>query len=128
MLLAQEPHMKASPMSAETAATGLLIKAASTIGVGVLGAAIMAAFDPPQSRKELFLHATLAGVGSFVFGPLALMAATKFVTFATPGELLMPVYFLVGALSWGAFGAIAKLRKLISDKGASALADRVGLK
>jgi len=108
-------------------AAGLLLKAGATAGAGLLGAAAMAAFDPPKSRRELFLQAATAGTGSLVFGKLAVIAATKYVTFAPADELTIPVFFLVGAMSWGVFGALAKLRKLVAEKGAGKVAEKVGL-
>lgn len=120
--------MKANTMAAETAAGGaLLLKVGAALGLGVLGAAVMAAFDPPQSRKELFLQAVAAGVGSTVFGPLAVILATKYLSFASAEELTIPVLFLTGALSWGFFGALAKLRKMIAQRGAKIVAGKVGL-
>lgn len=114
--------------SAETAASALLMKVASTAGVALLGAAVMAAFDPPKSKKELFQHAAVAGSGSFIFGPAAHSTASHFLSTWTAGvDLTMPSYFLVGALSWGAMGALAKFRKLVSERGAAAIGKTVGM-
>lgn len=137
LLLEKEPlTMKAYPlMSAEAAGVGLLWKALASLGAGVLGAAIMAAVDPPTTRKELFSQAAVAGVGSLVFGPVVLRVVNHFVPFLGTDnktvwdlfEVAVPVYFLVGAISWGFFGAVAKVRKMIADKAASALAKKLGV-
>lgn len=124
------PMKDVSTMATEPAsavAAGLLFKAGTAAGAGLLGGLIMAAFDPPASRKELFLQAAVAGTGSAVFGPTALSAASKFIEFSSTSELMIPVYFLVGALSWGAMGALAKFRKLVSERGAAAVGGKVGL-
>lgn len=120
--------MKVNTMAAESAAGGaILYKLGAALGLGVLGAAVMAAFDPPASKKELFLQASTAGVGSVVFGPLGLELAAKYITVVPAESLQVPGLFLVGALSWGAFGALAKLRQKIRDKGADKVAEKVGL-
>lgn len=128
--------MKASPMAAETVGAGLLLKAGAALGSGVLGAAIMACMDPPASRKELFTQAAVAGVGSMVFGPIAVRVLTHYFDFlktaaaTSPSDFLevaVPIFFIVGALSWGLFGAIAKFRKLLADKAANALAKKFGV-
>lgn len=126
--------MKVTAMSAEAAATGLLWKLCASLGAGVLGGAIMASIDPPASRKELFKQASAAGVGSLVFGPLAVRFLNHYFPFLDGAtsifdvlEIAVPMYFLVGALSWGFFGAVAKARKLIADKATSTLAKKFGV-
>lgn len=116
-------------MAAESAVgAGLLWKAGAALGAGVLGAAIMACMDPPATRKELFKQALVAGVGSMVFGPVALTVLGHFVPWlAASLETAVPIYFLVGALSWGAFGALVKLRKLVDEKAAASLAKKLGV-
>lgn len=116
-------------MSAESAVgAGILYKLGLAVGFGLIGAAIMAAFDPPKTRREMFTQAAVAAVGSFVFGELTHLAIASVVTFATPAQLVIPAYFLTGALSWGAFGALAAFRRLVARKGAKFLSDKVGLK
>lgn len=123
--------MGTTQMSAETAAGvaayGLAGKLGAIFGAGVLGAAVMAAFDPPKNRKQLFLHAAVAGIGSWVFGGLVHLAAIKYVTFATPNDLFFPAYFLTGAVSWGALGFLATLRRLVHERAAEAVAKRIGI-
>ena len=106
---------------------GVAGKAVLTAGAGVLGAAVMAAVDPPKTRWELFLHGATALAGSVVFGPVAVRVVAQFIPWigATDIEVVVPIYFLVGALSWGVFGAIAKARALIRDRGADAIAKRL---
>jgi MFS family permease len=107
------------------AASGLLLKFGAAAGAGIAGAVIMAAVDPPKTRREMFAQAAVAGVGSIVFGPLAVKVADHYFDFidlskaATVGdyfEWAVPVYFLVGACSWAAFGAIARIRNILRDK------------
>lgn len=106
---------------------GLVWKLGLMAALGVLGGAIMAAFDPPKTRRVLFLQAAAAGTVSMVFGQAALQALIHFLPWAVGPAFALPVYFLVGALSWGFLGAVAKLRTLVAEKGAKALADKVGL-
>jgi hypothetical protein len=128
--------MKASTtMSAEAVGAGFLWKLGSALGAGVLGAAIMACLDPPATRKELFKQASVAGVGSMIFGPLAVRVFDHYIDFVDIAssttldalEWTIPIFFLVGAMSWGVFGAIAKLRKLVSDRAAAELARKFGV-
>ncbi len=116
-------------MPAETtAAVAALLKFVTAFVLGALGALVMAAVDPPKDRKALFLHAFVAGVGAAVFGPVAVSVVTGWYP-ALAGDLTLtiPVLFLVGALSWGAFGALARFRKILAERGASAAAGRLGL-
>jgi hypothetical protein len=122
--------MKANLMATEPVSSGIFAGLIWKLGlmavVGAVGGAIMAAFDPPETRKGLFLQATVAGTGSLVFGDVAHAAATLYLPFAS-GTTLIPSYFLVGALSWGVLGALAKFRKLVSEKAAGAVAKKLGV-
>jgi len=112
---------------ASSAAAGVLLKVGVAFGAGVAGAAIMAAVDPPATRTEMFAQAACAGVGSMVFGGLAVRLADFYLDAinlaGAPAadylEVAVPIYFLVGALSWGAFGALAKFRQIVRDKAAA---------
>jgi hypothetical protein len=110
-------------MSAEAG----LAKLAIAGGAGLVGALVIAAVDPPANRRELFLQAFVAGGGSMSFGPVAVQAASHFITWVdfTQIEFAVPVYFLVGALSWGAAGALAMFRKTIKEKGGDYLSKKV---
>jgi MFS family permease len=117
-------------MSVESGAAGAFFaKFGFVVGAGMAGAAIMAVLDPPKTRKELFMQGMCAGVGSFVFGPAALSWVGGFVgqQLVDTGftDWALPIYFVVGALSWGFFGMLVKLRVLISERGADKIADRV---
>lgn len=124
--------MKVTLMATEPVSSGLFAGLVWKLGLmaalGALGGAIMAAFDPPKTRRTLFLQATVAGTGSLVFGDAALQILAHFVPWAAGGAYALPVYFLVGALSWGFMGALAKLRQVVAEKGANVVADKVGLK
>lgn len=121
--------MKVSNMAAETTAAGagLLWKLGAGLGIGVLGALVMAAVDPPKTRRALFLQAFVAGAGASVFGPAAVSLAARVVPLSE-AELLIPVLFLTGALSWGAAAALARFRQLVAERAAAVAADKVGLK
>lgn len=108
-------------------AAGLLTKGAVAGGAGVLGALVIAAVAPPKTRKEMFLHAACAGVGSLTFGPLAvrILAGAFEVLNPVTIEVAVPIYFVVGSLSWGAFSALAQLRGLIATRGAAVIAKKV---
>lgn len=122
-------------MSAEGIGAGILWKLGASIGAGVLGAGIMAAVEPPVDRKTLFKQAAVAGIGSMLFGPVAVRICGHFFEFlllasaqgAAYFEVAVPIYFVVGALSWGIFGAISKIRTLLATRAADALAAKFGL-
>lgn len=103
------------------------------VASGILGAILMAIFEPPKDKKTLFGQAAVAGVGSLFFGPVAVRALDFYFDFinltnATALEALetaAPVYLLIGAMSWGVFGALAKLREIIREKGAAKVAEQV---
>jgi len=105
------------------------------IGTGVVGALMMAFFDPPKDRKVMFKQAIVAAVSSLFFGPVAMRVVDHYVGFVdltqTAGletlEWAAPVYFLIGAFSWGIFGAAVKLREIIRDRGAQKLAEKAGI-
>lgn len=103
------------------------------VASGVLGAVIMAVFEPPKDKKTMFGQAAVAGVGGLFFGPVAVRALDYYTDFinlatATPIEALetaAPVYLLLGAMSWGVFGALAKLREIIRERGAAKVVEQV---
>jgi len=105
------------------------------LGSGVLGGLVMAVFDPPKTRKQLFLQGTAAGIGSLFFGPVVLRVLDHYldwINLATATgpemfEVAAPVYLLIGTMSWGAFAALAKLREIVRDHGAGALANKIGI-
>lgn len=127
------------PISAGAAGTAALWKfglgAGLAVGSGILGGMIMAAFDPPATRKLLFAQGAAAGVGSLFFGPIAVRALDHYVDWidlahATAFEAIetvAPVYLLVGTMSWGVFAALAKLRVIVKERGAAAVAAKTGL-
>lgn len=112
-----------------------LLGLSALLSAGVLGAVFMAAFDPPKDRKTLFFQGAVAGTSSLIFGPVLvkwLDATVDWINLATAThlealEVAAPVYLLTGALSWGVFAAIAKLRGIIRDRAADAAAGKLGL-
>lgn len=99
----------------------------SIFAVGVAGACLIAAVDPPKTRRELFMRGLVAGVCSLGFGPLAVHAVAHYIEWLDVNAIdhVAPVYLLVGALSWGLVGALAMLNKIIRNRGAKAVADKV---
>lgn len=121
---------------------GVLAKVAALLATGAIGALLIAAFDPaeavpdPGKRRKLIASQVIsAALVAGTCGPLAVRWLGKadgwFPVAAGDVEgyvvLAMPVGILLGALSWGLIGAAVKLRQLISDRGAQALADKVGI-
>ncbi|KPF66128.1 hypothetical protein IP84_17090 [beta proteobacterium AAP99] len=114
---------------------GLFTKLGVALGAGLLGGAIMAAFDPPKDRKELAKQGAAAGMGGIFFGPIAARVVDYYVPWIdlnTVGQVAYwefagPIFFLCGALSWGVFGALAKARQILRDKAAERLAKAAGI-
>lgn len=112
---------------------GIFAKVALLSGFGLLGAAFIAAVDPPKTRKQLFLQAAVAIMLSLVVGPIAVSAFDYYLDFVdlskVPIQLYMevaaPIYALIGAMSWGVVGFLAKLRDLVNTDGARILKDKV---
>jgi hypothetical protein len=129
--------MAAEPISG--AAAGIIgwkaLGFGALVGTGVVGALMMAVFDPPKDKKTMLKQALVAAVSSLFFGPAAVRTFDHFFDFinlATASGLEVlewgaPIYFLIGAFSWGAFGAAVRLREIIRDRGAQKLAAKVGL-
>jgi hypothetical protein len=122
---------------------GLFAKLGALLAAGAVGAVLIAAVDPAEAmpdpkkrRKLIFTQVVAAGVVCGGFGPLAvrwLGRADGWFPVAASDvggwvELAMPVGLVLGGLSWGLIGATVKLRQLIAARGASAIADRVGIK
>ena len=88
-------------------AGGLLAKGLASIGFGAIGALIMAAFDPPKTRRALFWQALASAAGSLVFGHAALRVLDHFTPWVDIMSLpqdqwiewAAPVYFVVDALA-----------------------------
>lgn len=121
-------------MAAETGAAIGGAKLLSLLGVGAAGAIVMAAVEPPQTRRALFVQACVAGFVALLFTPgavRALVAAGWVAPFGGDverwAEVALPCGFLLGALSWGLVGALVKLRAILRDRAADALARRVGV-
>ncbi len=128
----------AEPTSSTAAGAALgwkLLGLSALLGSGILGAVMMAVFDPPKTKKLLFGQAAVAGIGSLFFGPVATKLADHYFDFINLAnatgieafEVAAPVYLLVGAMSWGAFGALAKFREIIRTRGAENLANKTGI-
>ena len=94
----------------------------STFAAALAGAALMIIFRPPKNRKELFLQGIVALSSSFLFGPLAVKAASTWTGFGVE-DVLIPAHALVGALSWGIFGGLATLRDKVATDPKGAIQD-----
>lgn len=115
-------------MSVESGAFGALLAKYGwlklfTLGAALAGAAMMAAFRPPKSRRELALHAVIALGCSFLFGDTVVKWADSFFEFIDLNtaaywdflQFYITVHGLVGAFSWGLMGGIATLRDRFSN-------------
>lgn len=123
-------------MSIESTALGAIItkygwlKLFTLVGA-VAGASLMAAFNPPRTRKEMFLQATVALGASFLFGDTAVRMADWFFDFIDLNtaaywdylQFYITVHGLLGALSWGIFGGLAAFRKKLSADPVQAVKD-----
>lgn len=119
--------MATEPMTSGLFA-GLVAKLGLMGAVAAIGGFIISLFDKAETKRERALQATCAGAAGIIFGKAATRLTAGFLTSVPFDDLLLPVCFLVGALSWGAFGALANLRRQVAAKGADAVADKVGLK
>lgn len=114
---------------------------------GLVGALLVAAFDPseavkdPKKRQKLLLVQYTAGLTvacMFTLGtvrwldfnlewinlPQHIQSLDELQAWF---EIALPVGFIYGGLSIGLIGALVKLRQIIADRGAEAVADRIGL-
>ena len=110
-------------MSLESGAIGALVAKYGalkllTVGAALAGAAMMAIFRPPKTKKEMLYQGAVALGCSLMFGDTASSMIDywfEFINMATsPREQVIQftvtVHGLVGAFSWGLFGGIAALR------------------
>lgn len=111
-----------------TGAFGLLGKVAFISIFGLIGAALMAMFDPPKDKKTMFMQAATAITISLLFGPVTVSLADyyfEFITLTTASsvwevmEIAGPIYALTGAVSWGFVGFLSKLRAILNNDGAN---------
>lgn len=108
----------------------------AAVGAGLVGGLMMIALDPPRTKRQMLGQAIVACIGSAMFGPIAVRVANHYLPWIdlanadaiTAIEVSGPVFFVIGSLSWGLAGAVVHLRRLIADKGADAVADKIGLK
>ncbi len=116
---------------------GLAGKVIAMFAASALGAAIIAWYHP-QTRSETLWRAFGAGVGGVFVGGIVLRFASNYIPFLAPPqdinqfwewllEVVLPLLFMFGGLFWGLVGMLQDLSKKIKDKGADAVADRVGL-
>ena len=128
-------------MSVESSSIGFLVAKYGwlklfTLGAALVGAAMMAAFRPPKTRKELALHAVVALGCSFLFGDTAVKWADSFFDFIDLNtaaywdflQFYITVHGLVGALSWGLFGGLATWRDKFSSDPKGAIDDVKSIK
>jgi hypothetical protein len=107
-------------MSIEGVSAGLLAKFGTakllSLGAALAGAALMIAFRPPKTRKEMFTQAAVALGASLILGSTATALVASW-TGLDRDTVLPAVHGLIGALSWGFFGGLASWRddKLAKD-------------
>lgn len=107
---------------------------------GLIGALVVAAADPaevmpdPIKRRKLIRVQYVTGlIVAWFFTPATVMWLTHKVEWIEPKEpiewlqVALPIGFIYGGLAIGLIGALVKLRQIINDRGADAIAARVGL-
>lgn len=119
--------VKGTEMSSIESALGVIVAKIGWLKLGTLaaslvGALVMIMFRPPKTRKEVFQHALVAGIGSYLFGPFCVSAAANWFPWGV-SDISMPVHFLVGALSWGAFSGLATWRDKLTSNPQGAVQD-----
>lgn len=108
---------------------------AAAVGVGTIGGLLMVMLDPPKTRRGMFVQSMVACIGSIVFGPIAVRLLDHYVDgidlagadVVSILEVAAPVFFVIGALSWGIAAALVRLRHIIAERGADAVAKKAGL-
>lgn len=116
---------------------GLFGKVLAMFWASAIGAAIIAWYHP-STRRETAWRAFGAGVGGVFVGGIVLRFASSYVPFLAPPqdmthfwdwllEVVLPLLFLFGGIFWGLVGMLQDLAKKINDRGADAVAVRVGL-
>lgn len=111
-------------LDSAAAAAGAKIGAAA--GLGVVGALLLAAVSKEQmTRRDVAARAACAAIGSSVFGDAAVSYFVKSFEWYDAATMTAGTWLLVGALSWGAFGALSELQRVIRERGARSLFDRL---
>lgn len=132
-----EQNMAVEAGAGLAAKYGLMGKVVAMFAASAIGAAIIALYHP-QTRSETLWRAMGAGVGGVFVGGILLRFASNYISFLAPPtnveqfwswllEVVLPLLFLFGGLFWGLVGMLQNLAKKINDRGADAVADRVGL-
>lgn len=94
------------------------------MGAAAIGAAMMAVFRPPKSRRELFLQGAVALGTSLLFGGSAVKFVDSYFTwidlthasFEDVLNINVAVHGLLGSFAWGVFGGAAhSLDKFSTD-------------
>lgn len=132
-----EQHIGEAAAAAKTAGAGAVHMSVfgASVGAGVLGGLMMIALDPPKTKRAMFGQSLVTAAGSIFFGPAAVRTLDHYVSWidlanADPIralEIAAPVYFLIGALSWGFAAAIVRLRHILAERGGDAAAARLGV-
>lgn len=89
-----------------------------TVGAALIGAALMAAFRPPKTKKEMFYQGAVALGCSLMFGDVVASMIDywfDFINMSTSSreaviQFVVAIHGVVGAMSWGIFGGMAALR------------------
>lgn len=89
-----------------------------SMGSALLGAAIMAAFKPPRTRKEVFIHGAVALGTAVLFGGTAVSFLDYMFDWinlasAPLSEVInfnITIHGLMGAVAWGFWGGLSVMR------------------
>lgn len=114
-------------LGAAAAKCGGIAKLGAMFGASAFGAALISAYHP-ETRKETWWRALGAGLGGVVIGKPVLLAATHYLPWmGGDAGVESAILFMIGSLFWGIVGALQNLQKKIKDKGADAVAEKIGL-
>jgi hypothetical protein len=73
------------------------------ITASAIGAAVMAATKPPESRMQLLRYGIVSIGSGFLFAELAAEVASHYLGIPA-AKLMLPAGGLVGAVAWGVWG------------------------
>lgn len=119
-------------LGAAAAKYGGIAKLGAMFGASAFGAALIAAYHG-ENKRETGWRAFGAGIGGVPIGMFACRAVNHYLPWVFTGntwEDIGPaaaILFVIGSLFWGIVGALQNLQKKIKDKGADAVAEKIGL-
>jgi hypothetical protein len=84
------------------------------IAASAVGAAVMAATKPPESRMQLLRYGIVSIGSGFLFAELAAEVASRYLGIPA-AKLVLPAGGLVGAVAWGVWGYARHLLDRVSS-------------